>query len=112
MGKWVNGLKGTWFLKIFFSLFGDENEASEKWGKSSPLPGPLLHPLSLVRGARAGWVTGYSLAHPTLTQTFPLSPWLARLDRRGEMFMLPTPTASPQPTRDRNSSHARHSPRH
>lgn len=44
---------------------------------------PSSTPWPLVKGAIAQWATGHGLAHPTLIQTFPLSLWLALLDKRG-----------------------------
>lgn len=79
---WVNGLKRTWFLKIcvFFPLFENENKVSGEWGRSYPLPGPL------VRGATAGGVIGSSLTCPTLTQAFPVSPWLVLTEGARPVF--------------------------
>lgn len=71
---------------------------SGKRGKSSPRPGPLLY--SLVSCQRGHCWVGRrpSSAGSTLTQTFPLSPWLALLDKRTSRFWPhSTPTSSSHP---------------
>lgn len=72
---WVNGLKRTWFLKIcgFFFLFENENKVSGKWGRSCPLPGPLLEG-PLLGGHRLQLDLSYP--HPGL----PVSPWLVLIE--------------------------------
>lgn len=103
---WVNGLKRTWFLKIcvFFFLFENENKVSGKWGRSCPLPGPLLEG-PLLGGHRLQLDLSYP--HPGLPCVS-----VARPDRRGKACVRPSSPPLPAPSPHAEGTPPRPDPPH
>lgn len=92
---WVNGLKGTWFLKIYFFPFTGMR-CQKNGGKAALFLAPDSSSGPFLEGPLPG-----GSACPTLTQVFSLSPCLTLLHRKGVPtygLTALTPTLSLEPT--------------